>query len=75
VAFAVSANANNFGPLGCSTCGNGFNASAFSVVTLGTSTGNAGNVTPNSDIGGGIAVPGSYTGNGCRKSKSEAVGG
>ena len=63
-AFAVSANANNFGPFGCSTCGSGFNASAFNVVTLGTSTGNAGNFTPNSDIGGGIAVYGSYTGNG-----------
>jgi hypothetical protein len=53
VAFAVAANATSFGPLGCSTCGAGFNASAFNVVTLGTSTGNAGNFTPNSDIGGG----------------------
>lgn len=56
-----------YGPLGCSTCG--FNASAFNVVTLGTgSTGlganNAGNFSPSSDIGGGVAVYGSYQGNG-----------
>jgi choice-of-anchor A domain-containing protein len=62
--FAVSANASNFGPFSCTTCGTGFDASAFNVVTLGTDTGNAGNFNPNSDIGGGIAVYGNYTGNG-----------
>jgi choice-of-anchor A domain-containing protein len=66
--LTASARAGNIvGPLGCSSCG--FNASAFNVVTLGTgSTGlganNAGNFSPNSDIGGGVAIYGSYTGNG-----------
>lgn len=62
--FAASASATNFGPFSCTTCGNGFDASAFNVVTLGTTTGNAGNFVPNSDIGGGVAVYGNYTGNG-----------
>jgi choice-of-anchor A domain-containing protein len=62
--LASSVYASNFGPFSCATCGNGFNASAFNVVTLGTASGNAGNFSPNSDIGGGVAVFGSYTGNG-----------
>jgi choice-of-anchor A domain-containing protein len=62
--FASSVYAGNFGPFSCATCGNGFNASAFNVVTLGTGSGNAGNFNPNSDIGGGVAVFGNYTGSG-----------
>jgi choice-of-anchor A domain-containing protein len=62
--FALSVYASNFGPFSCATCGNGFNASAFNVVTLGTASGNGGNFNPNSDIGGGVAVFGSYTGSG-----------
>jgi choice-of-anchor A domain-containing protein len=62
--FASSVHASNFGPFSCATCGNGFNASAFNVVTLGTGSGNAGNFNPNSDIGGGVAVFGNYTGSG-----------
>jgi choice-of-anchor A domain-containing protein len=62
--FVSLVHASNFGPFSCATCGNGFNASAFNVVTLGTGSGNAGNFSPNSDIGGGVAVFGSYTGNG-----------
>jgi choice-of-anchor A domain-containing protein len=65
---ALAASADT-APFACSTCGSGFNASAFNVVTLGTGStglgsGNAGNFSPNSDIGGGIAVFGSYSGNG-----------
>jgi choice-of-anchor A domain-containing protein len=64
-AFAVPAQATSFGPFSCSTCGSGFDASAFNVVTLGTSsTISTGNFNPNSDIGGRIAVFGNYTGNG-----------
>ncbi|MDP9054325.1 MAG: choice-of-anchor A family protein [Acidobacteriota bacterium] len=62
---AVLAQASNYGPFGCPTCGGGFDASAFNVVTLGTSsTLSTGNFNPTSDVGGGVAVFGSYTGNG-----------
>jgi len=64
-AAAVSGQASNYGPFSCSTCGSGFDASAFNVVTLGTSsTLSTGNFSPSSDIGGGVAVFGNYTGNG-----------
>jgi hypothetical protein len=33
---AVSGQASNYGPFSCAMCGNGFDASAFNVVTLGT---------------------------------------
>jgi choice-of-anchor A domain-containing protein len=60
-AFAVSANATAFGPFS----GAGFDASAFNVVTLGTSSSlSTGNFAPSSDIGGRVAVFGNYTGNG-----------
>ena len=65
LAAAISGQASNYGPFSCATCGNGFDASAFNVVTLGTSsTLSTGNFTPSSDIGGGVAVFGNYTGNG-----------
>ena len=64
-AFALSAQASTFGPISCATCGNGFDASAFNVVTLGTSnTLSTGNFSPTSDIGGRVAVFGNYTGTG-----------
>jgi choice-of-anchor A domain-containing protein len=65
LAAAISGQASNFGPFSCSTCGSGFDASAFNVVTLGTSSDiTTGNFNPSSDVGGGVAVFGNYTGNG-----------
>lgn len=61
--FAAGAQASTLGPFS----GTGFDASAFNVVTLGViggSNANAGNFSPNSDIGGAVAVYGSYLGNG-----------
>src|SRR5580698_6312161 len=64
-AIALSAQASTFGPISCATCGAGFDASAFNVVTLGTSsTLSTGNFSPSSDVGGRVAVFGNYTGTG-----------
>ena len=54
--LAGLASATQLGPLS----GAGWNASAFNIVTLGSST-NSGNFTSQSDVGGRVAVYGNYS--------------
>jgi choice-of-anchor A domain-containing protein len=66
--IAASASATVFGPFS----GTGWDASAFNVVTLGLSSDTStGNFVPSSDVGGRVAVFGSYTGNGFQINSQE----
>jgi choice-of-anchor A domain-containing protein len=63
-----AAASSSFGPFS----GTGWDASAFNIVTLGLSSDKStGNFNPSSDVGGRVAVFGSYNGNGYQINSQE----